>query len=807
MTPDSDPATDPHDRADPPPDRTAPDAQGQRPRSEHAHEPPHVESTDLDRHAGAPEDADRQRDDGAPPLADHGRSPEAGPEAPNDATGHVPDRHANTLIFPASLDPDAVSVVRRLHDAGFESYLVGGCVRDLLSGKIPKDFDVSTQARPRQIRSRFRNCRVIGRRFKLAHVHFREKIIEVATFRRTPEDDGGSPPEDLLIVRDNEYGTAEEDVLRRDFTMNALLYDVTTEEVIDWVGGFDDVNNKVLRTIGDAQVRLAEDPVRMLRAVKFMSRLGLTLDDELDAAMRSCAHLIDKSAPPRVLEEIYKILTCGRASEALTTLVEYGLLEHLLPEVGGYWNDHREQIAATGAALDRIDHGARRVSNAFLLSALFLDPWRDRDEDLDAMPAIQDMVGSAARRMSIPRRDVAGMKQLLMLQPRLERNRRSRRVPLAEFLGRPSSQEAIDLLYLAALSGRVDPEIHARWAERLAQTHPQLTPSEDSEEEQDQPRSRRRRSRGGRRRRRRSSESRDEFLDEQLDEQADEGVAASADGGTQTPRPEDGTRSDTTPGDGSGRRPRRRRGSRGGRSARAEGATGQAPVDPAPERTPVEPAPPQPAAEKAAAPAPKGLGRMFKSLVAKVLGRPDVEAAPSDPAMRPSEAARSEPRDAEQPAAGESRVEADDRERQDEGDATKPRRRRRRRSRRRSGSGSEGEDREEGGSEKGDAEPRKAEDGEQSSSGRSRRRGGSRSKSGSRSKGGSRSGGGGSSSKSGSGGKSGSRSQSRRGGKSSTRKDSGRNSSKPPKKESEEDPAKKRLVHEHPEDIEDLFDW
>ena len=416
-----------------------------------------------------------------------------------------PERHGKTIIFPASLDPDAVSVVKRLVDSGFESYLVGGCVRDLLCGMIPKDFDVSTAARPRQIRSRFRNCRVIGRRFKLAHVHFGDKIIEVATFRRTPDEQGeDEEAEDLLIVRDNEYGSAEEDALRRDFTINALLYDVNTDEVIDYIGGVQDLDDRVLRTIGDPHIRLAEDPVRMLRAVKFSARLGLTLDDDLEQAMRDSADLIAKSSPPRVLEEIYKLLSCGRAARSLPMLAEYGLLAHLLPEFAPWWLEHPERLVALGAALDVVDHGTRRLPNAFLLSALALEPWRAglEGDGIDPLGAAGDLLAPAARRMSIPRRDVAIAKQLLTLQPRLEKNKRNRRVKMADFLSRPLTHQAVDLLYVSSLAGGADPDMHALWARRLAERNDGAAPPDAaasvSSSEEGAPKRRRRRRRGGR---------------------------------------------------------------------------------------------------------------------------------------------------------------------------------------------------------------------------------------------------------------------------------------------------------------------
>ena len=401
---------------------------------------------------------------------------------------HEPTRHSNTLIFPASLDPDAVTVVNRLNEAGLESYFVGGCVRDLLLGLIPKDFDISTAARPRQIRRLFRNSRIIGRRFKLAHVHFGRKIIEVATFRRTPEgtgEPGVEPPgegeaDDLLITRDNEFGTAEQDAVRRDFTINALLYDVRSAEVIDYVGGVADLESRVLRTIGDPLVRFAEDPVRMLRAVKFISRLGLSPAPDVAAALEASAERIELSAPPRVLEEIFKLMSCGHSGTALTQLLDYGLLQRLLPEVAGYWSQHRDELTATGAALDRIDRGQRGVSNAYLLAVLCLRPWRaevaERPQS-DPLLVAHELFDPAALRMSIPRRDITGMRQLLVTQLRLEGRRRSRRFRMRDFLARPSTEEALQLLHLASRAGYADPETHAEWMQRLAGLAPEERPA------------------------------------------------------------------------------------------------------------------------------------------------------------------------------------------------------------------------------------------------------------------------------------------------------------------------------------------
>jgi poly(A) polymerase len=176
------------------------------------------------------------------------------------------------------IDADAVKVLYRLHRAGYQAYLVGGGVRDLLLDRHPKDFDISTDAHPHQVKRLFRNCRLIGRRFRLAHVHFGEKILEVSTFRKRSEPGEDADTEDILIRSDNTFGTAEEDSLRRDFTINGLFYDISNFSLIDYVGGLADLNERMIRTIGDPDIRFREDPVRMIRAVKFAARLDFGID-------------------------------------------------------------------------------------------------------------------------------------------------------------------------------------------------------------------------------------------------------------------------------------------------------------------------------------------------------------------------------------------------------------------------------------------------------------------------------------------------------------------------------------------------
>ncbi len=231
-----------------------------------------------------------------------------------------------------AIDPDADRVVRKLTRAGYKAYLVGGCVRDLLVARKPKDFDVATSATPNEIKSTFRNSRIIGRRFRLAHVFFGSKIIETSTFRANPRDDDDH---DLLIRRDNVFGTETEDARRRDFTINGLFYDVEREEVIDHVGGLADLDARLIRTIGDPDIRFQEDPVRMLRAIKFAARLGFGFEPATWRALLRWRSEISKCAPPRLLEEVHRLLRGGAARRSFELLVETGVLAVLSPYLAG----------------------------------------------------------------------------------------------------------------------------------------------------------------------------------------------------------------------------------------------------------------------------------------------------------------------------------------------------------------------------------------------------------------------------------------------------------------------------------------
>jgi poly(A) polymerase len=246
------------------------------------------------------------------------------------------------------IDPDALKILYRLRHNGFTAYMVGGGVRDLLLGRKPKDIDIATSAHPPQVKKLFRNCFIIGRRFRLCHVRFGRKVVEVSTFRAQAEPAEG----ETLITRDNVFGTPEEDAFRRDFTVNALFYDIATFSIIDYVGGLEDVEQRVIRMIGDPVVRLREDPVRMLRAVALASRLRFSIDRNTVDAIRLLRGEIVKSSPARILEEFYKILRQGAARETFGLLHELGLLAYLLPEADQAITEGGERLLGSLARLD-----------------------------------------------------------------------------------------------------------------------------------------------------------------------------------------------------------------------------------------------------------------------------------------------------------------------------------------------------------------------------------------------------------------------------------------------------------------------
>jgi len=246
------------------------------------------------------------------------------------------EQHRLTI---SRIDPDALYVLEKLRTAGFTAYLVGGSVRDLLLDRKPKDYDISTSAEPEQIRKLFRNCILIGRRFRLAHIRFGSKVLEVSTFR------AGDNALDELIVRDNVWGSPEEDVTRRDFTINGLFYDSATQSIIDYVGGYLDIQRKYLRTIGQPFIRFRQDPVRMLRLLKFQARFGFEVDSHARIALLECRSEITKSSPVRILEELLRMLESSTSEPFFRLMTEQGLMQYLLPNLASYLeSDDGEEV-------------------------------------------------------------------------------------------------------------------------------------------------------------------------------------------------------------------------------------------------------------------------------------------------------------------------------------------------------------------------------------------------------------------------------------------------------------------------------
>jgi poly(A) polymerase len=406
------------------------------------------------------------------------------------------------------IDPAALKVLYQLHHHNYVAYLVGGSVRDLLLGRRPKDFDIGTSAHPHQVKKLFRNCWIIGRRFRLAHVKFGTKTIEVATFRRlldaselTPEveaaavtardvvspdqtlppeaDDATTPPASehqiqlhrrqpahgrapsRMIHRDNTYGTPEEDAFRRDFTVNALFYDIGTFAIIDYVGGLKDLDARLIRCIGEPDVRFLEDPVRMLRAVVLAARLQFTIDEPSLDAIKTHRHEIARSASARLIEEYYKILRSGHAEEAMRQLRATGLMKEITPELATGPDALWRSIAALDRYRNRFDSAPESLTNAILAGTLLsplglinrkrfsADPL-ERRVDLGMLP--------------IARRDIERLQQIMAMRPRLLDIQAPARAQRA-LLHRSVIDEA--LTWLDVHEDR--PEVVAHWRELRTQ--------------------------------------------------------------------------------------------------------------------------------------------------------------------------------------------------------------------------------------------------------------------------------------------------------------------------------------------------
>jgi poly(A) polymerase len=335
---------------------------------------------------------------------------------------------AEPLVHPtrldgSRLDENASRVVGRLTKAGHEAYLVGGCVRDLLVGRTPKDFDVATSASPEQVRSLFKNSRIIGRRFRLVHVLFGGgQVIETATFRRSPPPLTGDEDEGLLIRSDNVFGDAHEDALRRDFTINALFYDIDGQRVLDWTRGMHDIESKTVRTIGEPRVRFQEDPIRILRAIKFAARLDFGLDPDLYDAAVECRGALAMAARPRLSEEILRLLRGGAAHRSIWLCYEMGILDVLLPELSTYIADAR-QNAVVFAVLTELDKRTRTsdapLDDILLWAGLLLEPLLEAcDGEKDRLRTGQEFLEAVVERLALPRRIADGVARLVAMLPR-----------------------------------------------------------------------------------------------------------------------------------------------------------------------------------------------------------------------------------------------------------------------------------------------------------------------------------------------------------------------------------------------------
>jgi len=418
--------------------------------------------------------------------------------------------HPSLRVIPRSEHPisrsaissNALKVLYRLNEAGYQAFLVGGAVRDLLLGIRPKDFDVATNALPEEVRRIFRNCRLIGRRFRLAHVHFGSEIIEVATFRAAaaPEREDAPEGEDDLqsdrdtefpadldtehraidetgrILRDNMYGSIEDDVWRRDFTANGLYYNVEDFSVWDFVGGVEDVRARRLKMIGDPDARYREDPVRMLRAVRFAAKLNFSLDAATEEPIRRLAYLLDGVPAARLFDESLKLFLSGFGARSYQLLRQYGLFEHLFPRTAAAFAlppyAYAEDMLAIGLAnTDARIAEDKPVTPTFLFALLL---WgavlREMNEqqagpapDLAQLLQACDTVLKAQQsRVAIPRRFGIPMRELLMLQPRF--NRRSG-VKSLSLLQHPRFRAAYDFLLVRAQAGAADPELAEWWTQ------------------------------------------------------------------------------------------------------------------------------------------------------------------------------------------------------------------------------------------------------------------------------------------------------------------------------------------------------
>jgi len=376
----------------------------------------------------------------------------------------------------------ALKVLYRLHKAGYQAFLVGGCVRDAMLELHPKDFDIATDATPDEVKALLRNCRLIGRRFRLAHVRFGREIIEVATFRAAAisEHDDHHSDEEGRILRDNVYGSIDEDVWRRDFTCNALYYNIADFSIWDYTGGFDDIKRKRIVLIGDPEKRMREDPVRMLRGIRFAAKLGFEIDEPVMLAIDHHSHLLTNVPAARLFDEFLKLFQAGNAERTFDLLRDHGLFREMFPATDEELTRDEGFMRFTRAALQNTDRRVREgksVTPMFLLGVFLWLPIKKHaemrraeekmSESQSLALAAYEVVAQQQRRISIPKRFTVPMREMLALQPRFESKRGKRAMKL---LDHRRFRAAYDLMVLLAEVGQANKETAQFWTDVQTQS-------------------------------------------------------------------------------------------------------------------------------------------------------------------------------------------------------------------------------------------------------------------------------------------------------------------------------------------------
>ncbi|MDX1902197.1 MAG: polynucleotide adenylyltransferase PcnB [Gammaproteobacteria bacterium] len=382
-----------------------------------------------------------------------------------------------------SISPNALKVLYRLHQSGHTACLVGGCVRDLLLDRQPKDFDIATSARPEEVRRLFRNCRLIGRRFRLAHIIFGPEIIEVATFRTHHESahhEHGKSRDDGMIIRDNVYGTLEDDVWRRDFTVNALYYNIADFSVIDYTDGMQDIEARQLRIIGDPDKRFLEDPVRLLRAIRFAGKLGFSIHPDTEQPLSRLSHLLHQVSPARLFQETLKLFQEGATQPAFHLLKKYHLLESLFAQTAHHLKEHSAQQMLEFALIDtdqRVKE-QKKVSPSFLITVFLWHPilhyaTQSLAENLPPYVAYERAVKMALEKqlaqLAMPRRLTIAVREIVQLQYHFTQRRGAR---VFRAIEHPRFRAAYDLLMLRARSGEDVNDLASWWTQFQFADHP-----------------------------------------------------------------------------------------------------------------------------------------------------------------------------------------------------------------------------------------------------------------------------------------------------------------------------------------------